>query len=143
MLGNLATLVGGGEAISSGLRRTVLKLSLICAVVVACSLVLVAALTAFAVALYFAVAPDFGPVWGAVAVGVLLTLGAGALALVGRQAMRRRQAGGAHAADLNGLSGVAALGGSMQPDLRAALARNAVPVLLTAFVAGMAMSKRR
>ena len=137
------TLMGSGDAIAGGLRRTALKLSLICAAVMASSLILVAALTAFAVALYFAVAPDFGPAWGAVAVGVLLTLGAAVGAFVCRQAMRRRRTAANRAANLDALTKAAALGMSTAPDLGAMLSRNAVPVLLTAFVAGMVMNNRR
>jgi hypothetical protein len=42
-----------------------------------------------------------------------------------------------------GIESIAALGASVQSELHGALTRHAVPVLLTAFVAGMIMNRRR
>jgi hypothetical protein len=102
----------------------------------------------FGFAVYFALAPEFGPAWSAAAAGLLLIVVAALVALICRLATRRSRKSEPSATlggSLGGPLGAAALGASLGPgpDIRGALGRNAITVLLAAFIAGMVMNSRR
>jgi len=151
MLGNLfriAMLAGTGAGMAAGLRRAMVKLAALFALALVVGLMVAAAIGYFGFAIYFALAPEFGPAWGAAAAGALLIVLAVAFALIARYCyLRRPRAPSSGAADFGAPLGAAALGASMGSgpdfDLRGALGRNALTVLLTAFIAGMVMNNRR
>ena len=157
MLGSilrLAMLAGTGAGMANGFRHAMLKLAALFAAALIVGLMIAGAIGYFGVAIYLALAPEVGPAWGAAAAGALLLVIAVALALIGRFVylrQRRRSAAGAAglASGLGGPLGAAALGASMGAgagpgfDLKGTLERNAVTVLLTAFIAGMVMNNRR
>jgi hypothetical protein len=150
----LAMLAGTGAGMAAGFRHAMLKLAALFAAALVVGLIVAGAIGYFGVAVYFALAPEFGAAWAAAGAGLMLIgiaaiLGAicGALYL-GRR--RRRAATAAAAgigAGLGGPLGAAALGASMGSgtgfDLKGALGRNAMTVLLTAFIAGMVMNNRK
>jgi hypothetical protein len=157
MLGNLlrlAMLAGTGAGMAAGFRQAMLKLAALFAIGMIVALMFAAAIAYFGLAIYFIVTPQYGPVWGAAAAGALLIVLAVLLAVIGRYAYlqpRRRTAATARtaglASGLGGPLGAAALGASMGSgaglDIKGALGRNAITVLLTAFIAGMVMNNRR
>jgi len=148
MLGNLfriAMLAGTGAGVAAGLRRTVARLACLLVAAIVVSLLAAAGIGAFGVALFFALVPQYGPVWAAVGGGVLLIVLAGLIIAICRACTRRRPHSVSSGADLGGSLGAAALGASVGqgPDLRGVLGRNAITVLLTAFIAGMVMNNRR
>ncbi len=153
MLGSilrLAMMAGTGAGMAAGLRQTMLKLGALLALAMVFALVVFAAIGAFGVAVYFALVPELGPVGAAAAAGGLLLVLAGTLALFARLIYRRRRSTAASAAGLGagigGPLGAAALGASMSGagfNFRGILERNAMTVLLTAFIAGMVMNNRR
>ena len=154
MLGGLlrlAMLAGTGAGMATGFRHAMLKLAALFAAALVVGLIFAAAIGYFGVAIYFALTPQFGPAWGAAAAGALLLVLAAVLGLICRMVyLRKRRTATASAAGLGGLGGslgAAALGASMGAgpgfDLKGALERNAVTVLLTAFIAGMVMNNRR
>jgi hypothetical protein len=156
MLGSLlrvAMLAGTGAGMATGFRHAMLKLAALFAAALIVGLIIAAAIGTFGLAIYFALAPQYGPAWSAAASGAaLLVLGA-ILAAISRLVYlrQRRRRGSATAAGLasglGGPLGAAALGASMGGgsgfDIKGTLARNAVTVLLTAFIAGMVMNNRK
>jgi hypothetical protein len=145
-------LAGTGAGMVTGFRHAMLKLAALFAAALVIALMIAAAIGIFGVAIYFALAPEFGPAWGAAAAGALLVVLAGLLAVICRYVylrQRRRSAvsPAGLASGLGGPLGAAALGASVGAgpgfDLKGVLERNAVTVLLTAFIAGMVMNNRR
>lgn len=156
MLGSLlrlAMLAGTGAGMATGFRHAMLKLAALFAAALVIGLIFAAGIGYFGVAIYFALTPQFGPASGAAAAGVLLLVLAALLGLICRMVYLRKRraatasAGAAGLGGLGGSLGAAALGASMGAgpgfDLKGALERNAVTVLLTAFIAGMVMNNRR
>jgi hypothetical protein len=153
MLGSLLRLVmlgGTGAGMAASVRHATLKLAALFAAALIVGLMAAAAICFFGIAIYLALAPEIGPAWGAAAAGLLLIVLAAVLALICRYVyLRRRRAAAATGlgAGLGGSLGAAALGASMGAgpglDLKGMLERNAVTVLLTAFIAGMVMNNRR
>ena len=155
MLGNLlrlAMLAGTGAGMAAGFRHAMLRLAALFAAALVAALMVAAAIGYFGVAIYFALTPEVGPAWGAACAGLVLIALATLLALLCRYLYLRRRPGttaGASAlgAGLGGPLGAAALGASMGAgpgfDLKGTLERNALTVLLTAFIAGMVMNNRR
>jgi hypothetical protein len=148
-------LAGTGAGMATSLRHAMLKLAALFAAALIIALMAAGAIGYFGGAVYLALAPEFGPAWGAAAAGLLLIVVAGILAVICRIVYlghrRRASATAAGAAGLasglGGPLGAAALGASMGAgpdfDLKGVLERNAVTVLLTAFIAGMVMNNRR
>jgi membrane protease YdiL (CAAX protease family) len=154
MLGSilrLAMLAGTGAGMATGFRHAMLKLAALFAAALIVGLMFATAIGTFGVAIYFALTPEFGPAWGAAATGGLLIIIAVVLALICRSVyLRKRRATSASGSGLGGLGGslgAAALGASMGAgpsfDIKGTLERNAVTVLLAAFIAGMVMNNRR
>jgi hypothetical protein len=155
MLGNLlrlAMLAGTGAGVAAGVRHAMVKAAALFATALVVALMLAGAIGYFGVAINLALAPQFGPIWGATAAGVLLLVIAVALALLARMIYLRKRRVAASAAaglgaGLGGPLGAAALGASMGsgsgPDIRGMLGRNAMTVLLTAFIAGMVLNNRK
>ena len=151
MLGSLlrlAMLAGTGAGMAAGFRHAMVKLAALFAVALIIGLMIAAAIGYFGFAIYFALAPEFGPAWGAAASGGLLLVLAVILALLCRTFyLRRSRPSASSAAGLGGPLGAAALGATMGSgpgiDLKGMLGRNAMTVLLTAFIAGMVMNNRR
>jgi len=158
MLGSilrLAMLAGTGAGMAAGFRHAMLKLAALFAAALVIGLMIAAAIGYFGVAIYLTVIPEIGPVRAAALMGCGLLALALILALVCRfvylRKVRMRASKGLGASGLasglGGSLGAAALGASMGAgpafDLRGTLARNAVTVLLTAFIAGMVMNNRR
>lgn len=155
MLGSLlrlAMLAGTGAGMATSFRHAMLKLAVLFAVALIVGLMAAVAIVTFSVAIYFALSPEFGPAWAAAAAGLLLIVVAAVLALIARAVYlkKRRTAVSSAAglgAGLGGPLGAAALGASMGAgpgfDIKGTLERNAVTVLLTAFIAGMVMNNRR
>ena len=157
MLGSilrLAMLAGTGAGMAAGFRHAMLKLAALFAAALVIGLMIAAAIGYFGVAIYLTVIPEIGPVRAAALMGCGLLALALILALVCRfvylRKVRMRASKGLGASGLasglGGSLGAAALGASMGAgpafDLRGTLARNAVTVLLTAFIAGMVMNNR-
>lgn len=155
MLGSLlrlAMLAGTGAGMAAGFRHAMLKLAALFAAALVVALMVAGAIGYFGVAIYLALAPEFGQAWAAAAAGVLLLVLAAALTLLCRAVyLRKRRAASPTAAGLGaglgGPLGAAALGASMGAgpglDLKGMLERNALTVLLTAFIAGMVMNNRK
>jgi hypothetical protein len=156
MLGSilrLAMLAGTGAGMAAGFRHAMLKLAALFAAAMVIGLMVAAAIGYFGVAIYLTLSPEIGPVRGAAFLGCGLLVLALILALICRYAYLHRSrvkapAAGLGAAGLGGSLGAAALGASMGAggpafDVRGTLARNAVTVLLTAFIAGMVMNNRK
>jgi hypothetical protein len=152
MLGSLfrmAMLAGTGAGIVAGMRRAMIRIACVFLVAMVLALLVAGGIGGFGFALYWALVPEFGPVWAAAAGGALLIVLAGVIALVCRYLTARRPHAAAPGPDLGSL-GAAALSASMGgasmghgPDIRGALERNALTVLLAAFIAGMVMNNRR
>jgi hypothetical protein len=159
MLGSilrLAMLAGTGAGMADGFRQAMLKLAALFAAALIIGLMVAAAIGYFGVAIYLTLSPEIGPVRGAAALGcglliLAIVLGFVCRSLYLRRARSRSSRTGLGAAGLasglGGPLGAAALGASMGAgpglDLRGTLARNAVTVLLTAFIAGMVMNNRK
>jgi hypothetical protein len=151
MLGNifrLAMLAGTGAGMAAGFRSAMVKLAALFTAALIVSLIIAAAIAGFGFAIYFALAPEVGAAWAAAAAGLLLVVIAALLALACRAYyLRRPRPSASSAAGLGGPLGAAALGASMGSgpgfDLKGMLGRNAVPVLLAAFIAGLVMNNRR
>jgi hypothetical protein len=154
MLGSLlrlAMLAGTGAGLATGFRHAMLKLAALFAAALIVALMAGGAIGSFGIAIFFALAPAFGPAWGAAASGLLLIVVAAVLALICRLAyLRQRRAAvssGPAGDSLGGPLGAAALGASMGAgpgfDIKGTLERNAVTVLLAAFIAGMVMNNRK
>jgi hypothetical protein len=154
MLGSilrLAMLAGTGAGMATSLRHAMFKLAALFAAALVIGLMIAAAIGYFGAALYLTISPEIGPARGAALLGCGLLFLALVLALVCRMVYLRKArlkaSTGLGAAGLGGSLGAAALGASMGAgpgfDLRGTLERNAVTVLLTAFIAGMVMNNRR
>jgi len=155
MLGGLlrlAMLAGTGAGMATSFRHAMLKLAVLFAAALVVGLMVAAAIGTFGVAIYFALTPEVGPAWSAAIAGLMLIVAAVVLAAICRGVyLRKRRAAASTTAGLGaglgGPLGAAALGASMGAgpgfDLKGALERNAVTVLLTAFIAGMVMNNRR
>jgi hypothetical protein len=155
MLGSilrLAMLAGTGAGMATSFRHAMLKLAALLGATLIIALMAAGAIGYFGVAIYLALTPEFGPAWGAAASGALLLIVAALLAVLCRLVyLRKRRASVSTAAGLGaglgGPLGAAALGASMGGgpglDIRGTLARNAVTVLLTAFIAGMVINNRK
>jgi hypothetical protein len=159
MLGNilrLAMLAGTGAGMATSFRRAMFRLAALFAAAMVIGLMVAAAIGYFGVAIYLTVIPEIGPVRAAALLGCGLLAIALVLALVCRFVYLRRtrlkaSASGLGAAGLasglGGSLGAAALGASMGAgpglDIKGTLERNAIAVLLTAFIAGMVMNNRR
>jgi hypothetical protein len=156
MLGSLlrvAMLAGTGAGMAAGFRHAMFKLAALLAAAVIVGLMAAAAICFFGIAVYLALSPQVGPAWAAALTGLLLVVLAAVLALICRYAyLRKRRTAAAAAgtglgAGLGGSLGAAALGASMGGGpglgLKGVLERNAVTVLLAAFIAGMVMNNRR
>ncbi len=158
MLGSIlrvAMLAGTGAGMATSLRHAMFKLAVLFAAAMVVGLMVAAAIGYFGVAVYLALGPQVGPACAAAVVGFGLLVIAAILALICRFTYLRRArlkaTAGLGAAGLaSGLSGplgAAALGASMGTgpglDIKGALARNAVTVLLAAFIAGMVMNNKR
>jgi hypothetical protein len=149
----LAMLAGTGAGMAAGFRNAMVKLVALFAAALVVSLIIAAAIAAFGFAIYVALAPQVGTAWAAAAAGLLLIVIAALLTLACRTYyLRRSRPVASGAAGLGGPLGAAALGASMGGasmgagpsfDLKGALGRNALTVLLTAFIAGMVMTNRR
>jgi len=155
MLGSilrLAMLAGTGAGMATGFRHAMLKLAALFAAALIIALMAAGAIGYFGVAIYLALTPEFGPAWGAAAAGALLLVVAAIGAVLCRVVYlkKRRTATSSAAglgAGLGGPLGAAALGASMGAgpgfDIKGTLERNAVTVLLAAFIAGMVMNNRK
>jgi hypothetical protein len=151
MLGSLlrlAMLAGTGAGMAAGFRAAMVKLAALFAAALIVGLMFAAAIVYFGFAVYFALAPEVGAAWAAAAAGLLLFVIAALLALIGRYFyLRRPRPTASSAGGFGGPLGAAALGASMGAgpgfDLKGVLGRNALPVLLAAFIAGMVMNNRR
>jgi hypothetical protein len=156
MLGSilrLAMLAGTGAGMATSFRHAMLKLAALFAAALIIALMAAGAIGYFGVAIYLALTPEFGPAWGAAASGALLLVVAAICAVLCRVIyLRKRRATSSSAglglgAGLGGPLGAAALGASMGAgpgfDIKGTLERNAVTVLLTAFIAGMVMNNRK
>jgi hypothetical protein len=155
MLGSilrLAMLAGTGAGMASSFRHAMLKLAALFAAALVVGLMVAAAIGYFGVAIYLSLPPELGPAGSAAIMGAGLLVLAIVLALVCRSVYLRRSrakasAAGLGAAGLGDSLGAAALGASMGAgsnfDIRGTLERNAVTVLLTAFIAGMVMNNRK
>jgi hypothetical protein len=150
MLGNifrLAMLAGSGAGIASGARRMVVRLACLLVVAMVIAMLVAGAIGYFGFAVYLALAMAYGPAWGAAGAGALLIILAGIIAAICRYCYVRRSHKAAPGPALGGSLGAAALGASMGAlpnlDIRGTLERNAISVLLAAFVAGMVMNNRR
>jgi hypothetical protein len=155
MLGNLlrlAMLAGTGAGLAAGFRHAMVKVAALFAAALVVALILAGAIGYFGVAINLALTPELGPAWGAAAAGALLLVVAVAMALLTRTIyLRKRRVASSTAAStaagLGGPLGAAALGASMGagsgPDIRGMLGRNAMSVLLVAFIAGMVMNNRK
>lgn len=155
MLGSilrLAMLAGTGAGMATSFRHAMLKLAALFAAALIIALMVAGAIGYFGVAIYLALTPEFGPAWGAAASGALLLVVAAICAVLCRVVyLKKRRAaassGAGLGAGLGGPLGAAALGASMGAgpgfDIRGTLERNAVTVLLTAFIAGMVMNNRK
>jgi hypothetical protein len=155
MLGSilrLAMLAGTGAGMASSFRHAMLKLAALFAAALVVGLMIAAAIGYFGVAIYLSLPPELGPAGSAAVMGAGWLVLAIILALVCRAVYLRRSrakasAAGLGAAGLSGSLGAAALGASMGTgpnfDIRGTLERNAVTVLLTAFIAGMVMNNRK
>jgi len=147
----MAMLAGTGASMAAGARRTVIKIACLFAVALVVGLLVAGAIGTFGFAIYTALTPILGMAWAAAAAGVALIVIAGVLVLICRLCDRRRvrrvSSSATGAAGLGGPLGAAALGASMGAgpdfDIRGALSRNAVTVMLAAFIAGMVMNNRR
>jgi hypothetical protein len=147
-------LAGTGAGMATGFRHAMLKLAALFAAALVIGLIFAAAIGYFGVAIYFALTPEFGPAWGAAAAGALLLVLAAVAGLICRVVYLRKRHTAAGAAGVAGVAsrlggplGAAALGASMGAgpsfDIKGTLERNALTVLLTAFIAGMVMNNRR
>jgi hypothetical protein len=142
-------LAGTGAGLATGFRHAMLKLAALFAGALIAALMAAAAIGTFGFAIYFALTPALGPAWSATAAGLLLIVAAAVLALICRFSYRRRPADprGPARDPLRGPLGAAALGASMGAgpgfDIKGTLERNAVTVLLAAFIAGMVMNNRK
>jgi hypothetical protein len=148
MLGNLfrmAMLAGTGASVAAGMRRAAVRLVCLLMVGIVVALLIAAAMAYFGFALYWALMPLYGPVLSAIGGGALLIVLAVVILLVCSLSMKSRPKVASAGRDLGGSLGAAALGASMGqvPDIRGALGRNAITVLLAAFIAGMVMNNRR
>jgi hypothetical protein len=157
MLGSLlrlAMLAGTGAGMAEGLRHAMFKLAALFAAALVIGLMVAAAIGYFGVAIYLTISPEIGPARGAALLGCGLLALALILGLVCRLVYLRRSrvkrssaslGAAGLASGLGGPLGAAALGASLGPgiDLRGTLARNAMTVLLTAFIAGMVMNNRK
>ncbi|MDQ7249119.1 hypothetical protein [Dongia sedimenti] len=154
MLGSimrLAMLAGTGAGMAAGFRRAMFKLAALFVAAVVIGLMVAAAIGTFGVAIYLALAPEIGSAGSAAVVGGILLALAVVLGVAGRYASLRRSrmktSAAGLASGLGGPLGAAALGASMGAgpglDIKGVLERNAVTVLLTAFIAGMVMNNRR
>jgi hypothetical protein len=158
MLGSilrLAMLAGTGAGMAQGFRHAMFKLAALFAASLVIGLMVAAAIGYFGVAIYLTLSPEIGPVRGAAALGcglliLAIILGFACRYFYLRRARTKAATAGLGAAGLasglGGPLGAAALGASMGGpglDLRGTLARNAVTVLLTAFIAGMVMNNRK
>jgi hypothetical protein len=155
MLGSLlrlGMLAGTGAELATGFRHAMLKLAALFAAALVVALMAAGAIGYFGIAIYLGLAPQFGPAWGAAASGALLLFVAVLLAVICRFAFHhqhRRRASRASPleAGLAGPLSAAALGASVGAgpgiDLKGVLGRNAMTVLLTAFIAGMVMNNRK
>ena len=152
MLGSLfrmAMLAGTGASVAAGMHRAMVRIAGLFVVAIVVALLFAAGLGYFGFALYWALLPEFGPAWGAAGSGALLIVLAGVILLICRYCMKSRPRAASSAPDLGGSLGAAALGAmggasmGQGPDIRGALERNALTVLLTAFIAGMVMNNRR
>ena len=142
MLLRLALMAGTGAGIA-GIRRAGHKLAVCLIAGVAIALLLAAAIGWLGFAVFYAIALSLGPIWAA----TLVALGFAVVALIVALCCRRWSRGGAHeerptaaeaAAPIGAVAGLEALEG-----LSRVLERNALSVLLAAFVAGMVMNRRR
>jgi hypothetical protein len=139
-------LAGTGAGMAAKLKRAMLKFVVLLAGAIVIGLLLAVAIGYFGFAVYFVLAPDLGPAGSAAAVGGVLIVVSAILALACRLYTRQHARPVApRASDLGGSLGAAALGASLGagPDIRGALGRNAMTVLLAAFIAGMVMNNRR
>jgi len=158
MLGNILRLVmlaGTGAGMAAGFRAAMFKLAALFATALVLGLMVAAGIGYFGVAIYLTLAPQMGAVGSATVLGAGLLTIAAILALICRAMYLRRSpvkaASSLGAAGLSsglgGSLGAAALASSMAAgsrlDVRGALARNAMTVLLAAFVAGMVTTSRR
>jgi hypothetical protein len=155
MLGNilrLAMLAGTGAGMATRIRRAMLKLAAVFAAALVVALMVAVAFGYFGAAIYLVLAPEIGAAWAAAAAGLLLIVAAAILAVIARSLYSRRQrqtesAAGTAGLGLGGPLGATALGVSLGsgagPDIRGMLERNALTVLLTAFIAGMVMNNRK
>jgi hypothetical protein len=144
----MAMLAGTGASMAAGMRRTMIKLACLFALALVVGLLVAGAIGTFGFAVYAALLPQLGIAWSAAVSGLSLLVIAGVLVLICRAVdHRRKRPVSSGAADLGGSLGAAALGASMgglpDLDIRGALSRNAVTVLLAAFIAGMVMNNRR
>ncbi|HVM83524.1 MAG TPA: hypothetical protein VMW18_06520 [Candidatus Binatia bacterium] len=138
----LALMAGTGAGIA-GLRRAGRKLALCLIAGVAIALLLAAAIGWLGFAVFYAIALSLGPIWAA----ALVALGFAVIALIVALCCRRWSGGRTYeerptaaeaAAPIGAVAGLEALQG-----LSRVLERNALSVLLAAFVAGMVMNRRR
>jgi len=162
MLGSILRLVmlaGTGAGMAAGFRAAMIKLAALFAAFLVVGLMIAAAIGYLGVAVYLALIPTMGPVGSPALVGAGLLTIAVILALICRGLYVRRspvrsasRLGAAGlASGLGGSLGAAALGASMggasmggrSLDVRGTLARNAMTVLLAAFIAGMVTTNRR
>ena len=158
MLGSilrLAMLAGTGAGMATSLRHAMFRFAVLFAAALVVGLLVAAAIGYFGVAIYLTISPEIGPVRAAALMGCGLLAVALILALICRFIYLRKSRVKASsslgaaglASGLGGSLGAAALGASIGTgpglDIRGTLARNAVTVLLTAFIAGMVMNNKR
>jgi hypothetical protein len=151
----MAMLAGTGAGMAAGFRHAMLKLAALFAAALIVAMMVVGAIGYFGIALSLALTPEFGPAGAAGITGGVLIIAAVIVALLARLIYLKRRArpsaavaGAAGlASGLGGPLGAAALGASMGggsgPDIRGMLGRNAMTVLLTAFIAGLVMNNRK
>jgi hypothetical protein len=150
MLGSilrLAMLAGTGAGMAASFRHAMFKLAALLAAALVAGLMVAAAIGAFGAAIYLALSPELGPAGSAAVAGAALLVLAVILAVICRFVYLRRSRVKASASGLGGPLGAAGLGASLGAgpgfDIKGTLERNAMTVLLTAFIAGMVMNNRR
>ena len=127
----LAMMAGTGAGLT-GLRRVGIRIVWTLAGAMTAGVLLAVALGYWGYAIYMALIPSTGPIGAAAAVGAIFFVVALAVWIVGRGWPRRTR-----------VAPTALQAGLPALEIGALLSRNATTVLLTAFVAGMLLNRRR
>ena len=137
-IGRLAMLAASGAGLAQAMRRAGRRLAVLVALSVLVGLLGAGALGALGMALFYALILTMEPAWAALIVAVCFLVIAALIWLVARRWFLR-----AEPRPALDLAAAAPLAGLSELGIGRLLERNAVGVLLAAFVAGMLMSRRR